>query len=222
MNTLIQTNDQSHTVISGRFQEPYHSKFGAIQESLHVFIHAGLEEVIFDFPVVHVVEIGLGTGLNPLLAQISGTKTKTKIIYTAIEAYPLEKELTDQLNYAEQLNVANDILQQIHACQWGDFHDFTDLFTFRKIQTKIEDWTPDQPMDVIFYDAFSPDVQPELWTATIFKKLFDHLQPHGVLTTYSVKGTVKRALKAAGFRVEKLPGPPGKREMTRGWAKQQK
>jgi len=203
--------------MSGQFDQPYHSKFGAIQESLHVFIHAGLEEVLFDHPIIHIMEVGLGTGLNPLLTQIAGAKTKTKIRYTAIEAYPLQKEIYSQLNYGELLKVPNDILQQIHACSWGEFHDITDQFSFRKIKTKIEDWTPDLGMDVIYYDAFSPNVQPELWTEELFQVLFNHLEPHGLLTTYSAKGSVKRALKAAGFIVEKLAGPPGKREMTRGW-----
>lgn len=203
-------------MISGQFQEPYHSKFGAIQESLHIFIHAGLEEVLFDLPIIHIIEVGLGTGLNPLLSQIAGLKTKSKIVYTSLEAYPLEKKISDQLNYPKLLNVSNDILEQIHACEWGLFHDFTELFSFRKIKTKLEDWTPDMNFDVIYFDAFSPDVQPELWTEEIFGKLFQALQPNGVLTTYSAKGSVKRALKAVGFQVEKLPGPPGKREITRG------
>jgi len=216
LNQLITTNDQSHSVLSGQFDQPYHSIFGAIQESLHVFIHAGLEEVIFDHPSIHILEIGLGTGLNPLLTQIAGAKTKTKIHFTSIEAFPLEQEIYSQLNYSELLNVPNDILPQIHECSWGEFHDFSDQFSFRKIKTKIEDWTPDMGIDVIYYDAFDPNVQPELWTEELFQKLFNHLVPHGLLTTYSAKGSVKRALKAAGFTVEKLPGPPGKREMTRG------
>ena len=217
MNKLITTNDQSHSILSGQFAQPYHSKFGAIQESLHVFIHAGLEEVIYDHPVINILEIGLGTGLNPLLTQIAGAKTKTKIRYTAIEPLPLEKELYNQLNYAELLNVPKEILQQIHDCPWNTFHDLTPDFSFRKIKTKIEDWTPDFEIDVIYYDAFSPDAQPELWTEELFTKLFNHLEPHGLLTTYSAKGSVKRALKAAGFTIEKLAGPPGKREMTRAW-----
>ncbi len=217
LNKLITTNDQSHSVLSGQFDQPYHSKFGAIQESLHVFIHAGLEEVIYDHPVINILEVGLGTGLNPLLTQIAGAKTKTKIRYTAIEAYPLDNEIYQQLNYAELLNVPKEILQQIHDCSWNVFHDLTEQFSFRKIKVKIEDWTPDFGMDAIYYDAFSPDVQPELWTEELFRKLFLHLEPHGLLTTYSAKGSVKRALKAAGFTIEKLAGPPGKREMTRAW-----
>jgi len=217
LNKLITTNDQSHSVMSGQFDQPYHSKFGAIQESLHVFIHAGLEEVIYDYPIINILEIGLGTGLNPLLTQITGAKTKAKIHYTAIEAYPLKSELYNQLNYSDILDVPKDILQQIHECTWDVFHDLTDQFSFRKIKTKIEDWTPDFGVDVIYYDAFSPNVQPELWTEDLFQKLFETLQPNGLLTTYSAKGSVKRALKAAGFTVEKLAGPPGKREMTRGW-----
>ena len=181
-----------------------------------MFIHAGLEEVIYDHPVIDILEIGLGTGLNPLLTQMAGAKTKTKIRYTAIEAYPLESDIYNQLNYSELLNIPKDILKQIHECDWGIFHDITEQFSFRKIKTKIEDWTPDFKIDVIYYDAFSPNVQPELWTEELFHKLFKYLHPHGLLTTYSAKGSVKRALKAAGFMVEKLAGPPGKREMTRG------
>ncbi len=216
MNQLILTNDQSHSVLSERFQVTYHSVFGAIQESRHIFIHAALDEVLFDHDVIHVLEIGLGTGLNPLLTLLAADKAKRKVVYTAIEAYPLELELAKQLNYAELLDAPDDVLQKIHSCDWDTFHDLSENFSFRKIQTKLEDWTPDMMFDAIYFDAFSPDVQPELWTVEIFEKLFASLNPLGVLTTYSVKGVVKRALKTAGFLVEKLPGPPGKREMTRG------
>lgn len=216
MNKIIKTNDQSHSILSERFSVTYHSKFGAIQESLHIFIHAGLEKVLHTNGPIRILEVGLGTGLDVLLSQIFGNKRKVDIHYTALELYPLDVAITDQLNYPKLLNTSQRIFKQIHQCDWGVDLQLTDNFTFKKIQTDLVSWQPDEMYDVIFFDAFSPDIQPELWTEAIFQKLYNSTLPDGVLVTYSVKGIVKRALKAAGYLVEKLPGPPGKREMTRG------
>lgn len=215
MNKLITTNDQSHSVFSGQYQQHYHSKFGAIQESRHVFIEAGLQEVLYAEEEVKILEIGLGTGLNVLLAYQLAQNKNQPLSLTSIEAYPLEREICAHLNYPTLLDFPKKQFEQIHLCDWETKHAFSEFFTFRKIKTKLEDWIPKENFNVIFFDAFSPEAQPELWTEDIFKKMYDCLFSQGVLVTYSAKGALKRALQSVGFTVEKIPGPPGKREMTR-------
>ncbi len=214
---IITTGDGSHSIeVSGK-NEFYHSKFGAIQESKHVYIQAGLQPLLKTNPRVHIFEMGFGTGLNALLTLMEAEKHLQKIYYETIELFPLEASLVDALNYAEQLQGADlhKKFEQLHACEWGKEIGITPYFYFRKVNASMTSHHFDFFFDLVYYDAFNPNMQPELWKEEIFKKIFDRLSQNGVLTTYCSKGQVRRAMRNAGFVVEKLPGAPGKREMIR-------
>ena len=212
------TADGSHTLFHPGLNENYHSTYGAIRESLHVFIEAGFRHIASLHDRLNILEIGFGTGLNALLTQIGAETSGKAVVYTAIEACPLEREIWEQLNYPRMLCSIDytGIFEKIHLAGWGKTDDISTFFSLNKIHQKLEDYTPGETrFDLVYFDAFSPAVQPELWTHSIFLKLFKSMKPGAVLTTYSVKGDVTRAMKASGFRVEKIPGPPGKRQITR-------
>ena len=214
---IQQTADGSHTISVAEMNVTYHSTYGAIQESMHVFINAGLKPLLNTKDTLHVFEMGFGTGLNALLSLQTAIQHQQKIICNAIELFPLEKEIYEQLNYAEQLN--NQSLQayftKMHLCNWEEDVQIHPLFTLHKSIVSLTDFTTTEQFDLIYFDAFDPAAQPELWTESIFKRLFSILAKDGVLVTYSSKGDVRRAMQAAGFKVEKLKGPQGKREMVR-------
>lgn len=217
---LVITADGSHTVELPALNVSYHSRHGAIRESMHVYLEAGLTHFLRKSPApgaCRIFEMGFGTGLNALLTVLDAEKLQQKICYTAVEAYPLEKSFTDQLNYCEQLSRPDlqPVFNQLHSAPWEEEIILTPFFTLKKIHADLNNFSPDQIFHLIYYDAFAPNAQPELWTEEIFKKLYQTLVPGGILVTYCSKGDVQRAMKAAGFRVEKLPGPPGKREMVR-------
>ena len=213
------TKDGSHTISVPDMNVTYHSVHGAIQESEHVFIKAGLlDSGIFDYIGVHqVLEIGFGTGLNALLTLIEADKHKNRIYYTAIEPFPLDESVITQLNYCEQLNLPHyqRLLEKMHHCGWEEMYEITEHFRLTKHKTSLQEFSTGESFSIIYYDAFAPNAQPELWTEKIFEKLYDLLLPEGILVTYCSKGAVQRAMKAAGFTIEKIPGPPGKREMIR-------
>lgn len=221
---IILTNDGSHTVSIPEMNVTYHSVHGAIQESQHVFIKAGLiNSNIFDYIGVHqVLEIGFGTGLNALLTLIEADKHKNRIYYTAIEPYPLDKEQISQLNYCEQLNLPQyqSRFERIHEIGWEEMYEISEYFRLTKIKCSLEAFSSEELFSIIYFDAFAPAAQPELWTKEIFEKLYKLLIPGGILVTYCSKGDVRRAMQAAGFVAEKLPGPPGKREMLMAIKKQ--
>jgi tRNA U34 5-methylaminomethyl-2-thiouridine-forming methyltransferase MnmC len=214
------TEDGSHTIADEAFDVTYHSKHGAIQESMHVFINAGLNYFIQQQHAhnksICVFEMGFGTGLNALLTLQQAIQLNQKIVYQTIEPYPLLKEEYAQLNYATLINKE---LQQsfiaMHECEWNKAVVVHPLFSFQKIKTDLQQFETTQQFDVIYFDAFDPNTQPELWTTTVFKKMFHMLCTNGVLTTYCSKGVVRRALQSVGFTVEKLKGPKGKREIVR-------
>lgn len=219
---LIITGDGSHSVEVPYMNVTYHSSHGAIQESLHVFIQAGLKPLLHRQETIHIFEMGLGTGLNALLTGIEATKHQQKINYRAVEAFPLEKEIAVQLNYCEQLQQPEwvPLFEQLHTVPWNQPAILNPWFTIQKIHSTLFDLPMaigaiDQPVNLIYYDAFAPNAQSELWTVEVFTKLFDMLAAGGILVTYCSKGDVRRAMQAAGFTVEKIPGPPGKREMVR-------
>jgi len=215
---LIVTQDNSHSLLHQDLNEPYHSTYGAIRESLHIFIEAGFRHISAGLEQVKVLEIGFGTGLNALLTLIESEAQRKPVIYTSIEANPLEQEIWEQLNYPRMMCSIDytGIFAKIHLAEWGKPEEVSKLFRLHKIHQKLEDYSPPDGMfDLVYFDAFSPAVQPELWTIEIFEKLYASLKPGGVLTTYSVKGDVVRALKTEGFSVEKIPGPPGKRHILR-------
>ena len=212
MNKIIYSDDNSHTLFSEKFNEHYHSTFGAINESNHIFIEAGLKHIA-KTDDINIFEMGFGTGLNALLTYKFAIDNKVKINYTTIEAYPIEIEVVEKLNYAELCNFDEDIFIKMHKAEEVKLSEF---FTFRKIIGKLEDFKVEKSVsDLVFFDAFSPDTQPELWTEDVFAKIFSMLKNGGILTTYSCKGVVKRAMRSAGFDIKKLPGPPGKREFLR-------
>jgi len=218
---LVVTGDGSHTLFIPVLKEHYHSTFGAIRESKHIFIDSGL--LYFpDHSELTVVETGFGTGLNALLTIIESDHHSFKINYIAVEPYPLERAIYQQLNYPEKIGLPESLplYNAIHEDQYNNKNSITSWFSLVNIKEKLEDIILSaETVDLVYFDVFSPGIQPELWTEKIFRKLFDSMKPGGILVTYSVKGSVLRILKNVGFIVEKLPGPPGKREITRALKK---
>ncbi|WP_440134473.1 tRNA (5-methylaminomethyl-2-thiouridine)(34)-methyltransferase MnmD [Chitinophaga sancti] len=194
------TDDGSHTISIPEMQVTYHSTHGAIQESMHVFIQAGLQAL--QLPAIRIFEMGFGTGLNALLTMQHAT---TPVYYYAVEQYPLTAAEVEGLSYGNEL----------HGYAWNVDVQINEWFTLHKAHASLLDVQPAQAFDLIYYDAFAPATQPELWTKEVFEKLYGLLDPGGILVTYCSKGDVRRAMLAAGFGVEKLAGPPGKREMLR-------
>ncbi len=221
MNTeIIKTADGSHSIYLKELDEHYHSIHGAIQESKHVYIEMGIKHMAPALPAIsplNILEIGLGTGLNALLSILESQKENLKINYTSLEAYPISAELANQLNYVELLNEQNAqvMFNAIHSSEWNKKIALSDQFTFYKIQNTLQQIVFEDSYHLIYFDAFGPRVQPEMWVEDIFKKLYDVTKPNGCLVTYCAKGEVKRTLKKVGFQVETLQGPPGKREMVR-------
>lgn len=218
MERYIQTtSDGSQTVAVPELQVTYHSIHGAIQESRHVFIEAGLKLLLKQHKIIYIFEMGFGTGLNALLSLQQALQNNQKIFYYAVELFPLQSFEYQTLNYAEQLK--NDSLQsyflQMHECEWEKDIIIHPPFTLHKTNQSLLNFSTTQLFTLIYFDAFAPQAQPELWTKQVFEQMFQLLQKKGVLVTYCSKGDVRRAMLAAGFAVEKLKGPPGKREMIR-------
>src|SRR5687767_498598 len=216
---LILTKDGSHTISIPEMKATYHSLHGAIQESRHVFIEAGLKDSgIFDWVGVNgILEVGFGTGLNALLTLIEADKNMSRIYYTAIEPYPLNETELNQLNYCEQLNQPHykPLFEKMHQCGWEEMYEITDNFRLTKTKADLLNFSTDNLFYIIYFDAFSPNAQPGLWTKEVFEKLYGMLNEDGILVTYCSKSVVRKAMQAAGFVVEKIPGPWGKREMLR-------
>lgn len=211
------TSDGSATIAIPDMHVTYHSKHGAVQESEHVFIASGLKPLLHTQPTLRIFEMGFGTGLNALLTLIQAESQQQKIHYQAVEAFPLEPALSSQLNYTEQLQRPDlaTVFHQLHAAPWAQPIVLSPWFTLLKFHSTLFDLPAIEPVHLIYYDAFAPGAQPELWTSDAFGLLFNMLLPGGILVTYCSKGDVRRAMQAAGFLVEKIPGPPGKREMVR-------
>lgn len=215
---LVATGDGSHSIYLPEFDEHYHSTHGALRESLHVFIAMGYEEMICRVSArLRILEMGFGTGLNAFLAWRRNQQVAVMVEYTSLEAFPVDPAMAAQLNYIEASDPPawRETFAGMHACAWETPVAFGHNFSLLKRETTLDDFMPEGEYDLVFYDAFAPRVQPELWTKEVFDKLFACMRPGAVLVTYCAKGEVKRSLKAAGFTVETLPGPPGKREMTR-------
>lgn len=216
---LIVSHDGSHTIESSRFGVTYHSAFGALEESLTVFLSAGYHHVRLSHKPdqLNVLEVGFGTGLNAWLTMLEAQRYHQLTTYTGIEAYPIGKEISDQLNYSEQAQRPDQaaLLDQLHAATPEQQHRVVDYGIFTKWHSEIEQWSSANQYDVIYFDAFAPTAQPELWTPAILQKMYDLTKANGVLVTYCAKGQFKRDLAACGYTVEALPGPGRKREMTR-------
>lgn len=215
---IITTKDGSKTIQIVEWNEHYHSVHGAIQEANHVFIKHGLLfflSKIKESSSIHILEIGFGSGLNAFLTYLQSHKLKQHFNYTGVEAFPVVKAEVMALNYAQQLQTDNKPFIDMHESLWEIPQELSPFFTLTKQQKDFFKITDFDAYHLIYFDAFGARVQPELWTEALFKKMYDALKPHGVLVTYSAKGSVRRALIDVGFTVEKLPGPPGKREMLR-------
>jgi tRNA U34 5-methylaminomethyl-2-thiouridine-forming methyltransferase MnmC len=209
--TIVQTIDGSHTIRNESTGDTYHSIHGAVQESQHVFLKSGLEFFLNAHPTRHIkiLEVGFGTGLNALLTLQQ--HIDIQIQYTTLEPYPLSGEIFQQLNY-----YGKDELMALHACDWNAPQKISNNFTLTKLQTTLEQaQLPEIFFDVVYFDAFAPNSQPELWTPKAFGKIYQAMTQPAVLATYCAKGQVKRDLKSVGFIIESIPGPPGKREMVR-------
>jgi tRNA U34 5-methylaminomethyl-2-thiouridine-forming methyltransferase MnmC len=216
---IIITKDGSPS-IEWREGVTYHSTYGALQESRHIFIREGWKAMERVTPV-NVFELGLGTGLNALLTLIEAKQAGCQVMYEAVEAYPLEDAYIGKLDYCTLLGRPDmkAYFEQMHTCDWEKPVQVTPNFILYKSRDVWPDHVLCQPAELVYYDAFDPVVQPELWTADVFERLAGQLEPGALLVTYCCKGTVRRALQSAGFRVEKRPGPPGKREMVRAQLK---
>ncbi|OIQ20092.1 MAG: SAM-dependent methyltransferase [Flavobacterium sp. MedPE-SWcel] len=214
---IITTSDGSVTIYLPEMKETYHSKFGAIQEAYHVFILNGLA-LTKDQPI-SILEIGFGTGLNTFITYLESQKRNQLIHYTGVEAYPVAKDEVVQLNYVKELNAENEtiIFNQIHDAKWEQEFYINEKFTLLKQQKRFEDIEDIECYDLIYFDAFGYHAQPELWSVEIFAKMFKALKSGGVLVTYACRSVIKKAMQEAGFTTEKLPGPPGKREMLRAF-----
>lgn len=215
---IVDTADGSHTLQSNRFGECYHSKNGALNEAIHVFINAGLKHYLDERPCarVRILEVGFGTGLNALLTRIHSESENVQVHYSTCEAFPVETKIVSELNYAQHLKVKPAFFMDMHLCEWEMDVGLSAQFTLHKMKVRLEDLDLENgSIDIIYFDAFSPDTQPELWTIDVFKKLHSLCSHNGMLVTYSAKGDVKRALKSAGFTVKRLDGPVGKWHMLR-------
>ncbi len=214
---IITTADGSTTIHLPEWDEQYHSKHGAIQEAYHVFIEMGLFYYLKNVSStpLKILEIGFGTGLNAFITQFEAAKINTTIDYTGVEAYPVEVSEIEKLNYSAQLNASEEVFKRIHKEAWESHSKISDSFFLTKRKQFFSEIEDKNVFHIIYFDAFGARVQPELWTEAIFQKMYNALTENGVLVTYSAKGSVRRAMQAVGFTVERLPGPPGKREMLR-------
>ncbi|MBF4465358.1 tRNA (5-methylaminomethyl-2-thiouridine)(34)-methyltransferase MnmD [Flavobacterium sp. LC2016-12] len=214
---IIKTLDGSTTIHLKEWDECYHSKHGAIQEAKHVFIKNGLS--LFEKDPVSILEIGFGTGLNAFITFLESDKKNQKIDYVGVEAYPVNAEEVLAMNYVEELEALefHNIFEKMHKCEWDNKVEICDQFSLTKRKQFFDEIDDFETFDLIYFDAFGYRVQPELWSTEIFQKMYNSLKPNGVLVTYAARGVVKRSMIAVGFTVEKLAGPPGKREMFRAF-----
>ena len=212
---IIETGDGSKTIFISEWNEHYHSKHGAIQEAQHVFIKSGFHHLISkQIQDISILEIGFGTGLNAFLTLKEVQDSNIKIHYTGVEAYPVSQEELKLLNYTSSKE-EKDLFKVMHELPWEKEGELLENFYILKKKKTFSEIDDSGLYNLIYFDAFGVRVQPELWTESIFKKMFNALKPDGVLVTYAAAGLVRRAMKSVGFAVEKLPGPPGKREMLR-------
>jgi len=214
---IIKTLDGSDTLYREDIDETYHSRNGALTESLHVFVGNGLEHHIEKNPQVRatsVLEVGFGTGLNAALTCRFAAFAKRAVNYVSLEPFPVEEKVVNRINYFENDPEMRALFQDIHKAPW-ELPWSAGGFTLIKRRVPLQDFATGDTFDVIYFDAFAPEKQPEMWTLDVMRQLHDLMNPGGVLTTYCAKGEFRRNLVAAGFAVQRLPGPPGKREMIR-------
>ena len=212
--SLRMTDDGSHTLYVDKLDEPYHSTHGALQESMHVFIEQGL--LTLSKPKLNILEMGFGTGLNALLTMHFARQGKQEVHYHAVEKYPLSKAEYSQLNFEQLMDGApTGFLNLIHDAEWEKSIQISDGFSLFKEQADFRSMNLPRDFDLVYFDAFSPDKQPELWSTEVFATIAKSTRKGAVLVSYSSKGIVRRTLTSCGFNIKKVPGPPGKREMIR-------
>jgi tRNA U34 5-methylaminomethyl-2-thiouridine-forming methyltransferase MnmC len=215
---IITTGDGSKTIQIEAWNEQYHSTHGAIQEAYHVFLKNGLNYVhqLHNPLQLSILEIGFGTGLNAFITCLESEGLNVKVNYVGVEAYPVVLTEISQLNYSDMISPNNKgVFNDMHECPWEYSINITPNFKLIKRKQFFSEIKDKHYFDIIYFDAFGPRVQPELWTEQIFQLMFHALKETGVLVTYSAKGSARRAMISAGFSVEKLQGPPGKRHMLR-------
>lgn len=215
---IIKTLDGSTTIRLPEWDECYHSKHGAIQEAKHVFIKNGLS--LFENPI-SILEIGFGTGLNTFITFLESVRKQQTIDYVGVEAYPVDPKEILEMNYAEELEATEyeSFFKEMHFAEWDKKIQLNPQFSLTKRKQFFHEINDFEIFDLIYFDAFGFRVQPELWSTEIFQKMYNSLKPNGVLVTYAARGVVKRSMIEVGFTVEKLAGPPGKREMFRAFKK---
>lgn len=216
--SIITTADGSKTILIEDWKEQYHSKHGALQEAQYVFVQMGLQYLLdLKQPTtIRLLEIGFGTGLNAFLTAIEYQNKNIQIQYHGLDAYPVNRDELKALNYGNLLGQNHQVLfEHIHQAKWGEWCRIQPQFSLKKSRQLIADFREHSCYDLIYFDAFGARVQPELWTKHIFQQMYEALAQGGVLVTYSAKGSVRRAMQTVGFEVERLQGPPGKREMLR-------
>lgn len=216
MNTIkiIVTGDGSHSLFNEALDETYHSRHGAVQESLYVFIEHGFRHFVRTQQpkLISILEVGFGTGLNALLTVAEAIESNIPVAYTALETYPLSQEVWVKLNYSDN----NNLFNELHQSEWCRWNQINSHFRLLKLEKSLQDVKLEpQQYDLIYFDAFAPNKQPELWELTVLDKVVKTLKSGGIFVTYCAKGQLKRDLKSLGLIVESLPGPPGKREMVR-------
>jgi tRNA U34 5-methylaminomethyl-2-thiouridine-forming methyltransferase MnmC len=219
---LIETSDGSHTLKLKGVDEQYHSVKGALQESQHVFLQAGFLALKSDIQPVRILEVGFGTGLNALITARQVIISGRKVFYDALEPYPVSPEIIKMLNYPGFFSESwmSNVFENIHSAGCKEYQEIRDGFLIRKFWHKIQDVSlAENHYDLVYFDAFGPDTQPEMWTENVFKIISNSMRQGGILVTYCSKGSVRRAMQAAWLEVEKLPGPPGKREISRAHKK---
>ncbi|MDR0206977.1 MAG: tRNA (5-methylaminomethyl-2-thiouridine)(34)-methyltransferase MnmD [Bacteroidales bacterium] len=217
---LVITEDDSSSFYDEEVNQYYHSHFGALQESLHIFINAGLcSEYLSHLAHISILELGFGTGLNALLTYFKAEEMQKKIYYETLELYPLTPKEAAQLNYPNILDYENvkEIFTTLSSTPWDENVVISEHFTLNKRQISAigAQYSP-HFFNLVYFDPFSPDVQPELWTKAVFESIFNSMSDNAILLTYCTKGTVKEVMRKIGFEIEKLPGPAGKREILRG------
>jgi tRNA U34 5-methylaminomethyl-2-thiouridine-forming methyltransferase MnmC len=218
---IIITADGSQSISIPEMGVTYHSTHGALQESQHVFMEAGLNYFLLNQTIqtaeLKILEMGFGTGLNALLTLIEAGKKQQKIYYETIEPFPLEACVFNALNYCEHLQRPDleSLFVLMHECTWNNVIELTPYFIFKKVNATFANFSTNQLFNIVYFDAFAPDIQPALWTADAFKKIAGLMKKDAVLTTYCSKSIVRKAMAEAGLTVEKIPGPPHKREMVR-------